>query len=520
MSELAEDPRVAELLLLLWDAPDREAGIAIVDLPDSLRAEDLLTACEGDRLIQFLRRNHCYHGGGPHRKLVLERGWSIAELHKPNRNQVWQLLEEAIGEDVPDEIRHRVRLGYFGSSKAARLALARSNGGEAFTLLERFPATSAGHVAFLQWVRDEVHRAAEAKRGQSGKEYSNATIESILRGIKWDEARRRVSKLSGLPVNAVDMVSSVLQRELSVGTVEQIDKLLTPSLRFLRSLLESASSRNSLTVMEPPELVELKRWISVDGVKGNWEHTISAAEYWGLDVDTRHRNIAFLLQQVIGGDPPENMIRDYLFRNHGIQPADPIDLEKLEKLLKADADRGRSSEMASNAGFAAATQNTTSTQPTPVGAGDMDEGEGDEKAKFRWTAPMLEGYVFALLKEVAYPTERDAVARIRAKAHKPAPSRTTLRKTYAWQNRPKKTANPSTTNEAQSGVSPAQSADSAASHEEVTNRIIDIAEMIGRQLTDDERGAVAWTIQQAGADEKTRDEAIGELIEGFTSGNK
>lgn len=50
MAELADNPRVAELLLLLWDAPDREAGIAIVDLPEPLREESLLSACEGEQL--------------------------------------------------------------------------------------------------------------------------------------------------------------------------------------------------------------------------------------------------------------------------------------------------------------------------------------------------------------------------------------------------------------------------------------------------------------------------------------
>ena len=144
-----------------------------------------------------------------------------------------------------------------------------------------------------------------------------------------------------------------------------------------------------------------------------------------------------------------------------------------------------------------------------------------ELAKFKWTPPLLEGYVLALLKEKEgeYPTEREAAEWIATKSRKPKPSRTTLRKTWAWQNRPKKTPIPRTTNEAQSGVSPAQNADAAVSHEEITDAVLDIEEKIHRQLVEDERAAVAWTLQEVGAGKKARDEAIAELIQGFRSGD-
>ena len=57
------------------------------------------------------------------------------------------------------------------------------------------------------------------------------------------------------------------------------------------------------------------------------------------------------------------------------------------------------------------------------------------------------------------------------------------------------------------------------SHEEVTHALLDIEEKLYRQLKDDERSAVAWTLQEAGADETARDEAIAQLIEGFRSGD-
>ena len=138
-------------------------------------------------------------------------------------------------------------------------------------------------------------------------------------------------------------------------------------------------------------------------------------------------------------------------------------------------------------------------------------------AKLKWNVPMLEGYVFALLKEVEYPKEREAVKWIANKSRRPEPSRTTLRKTFAWQNRPLKTPKPRTTNEAQSGVSPAQNEDTAVSHEVVMDTVLDIEEKLCRKLADDERAAVAWTLQQIGADKKKQDEQIRQLIQGFSS---
>ncbi|MCC7337877.1 MAG: hypothetical protein IT422_22545 [Pirellulaceae bacterium] len=140
-------------------------------------------------------------------------------------------------------------------------------------------------------------------------------------------------------------------------------------------------------------------------------------------------------------------------------------------------------------------------------------------AKFQWKPPMLEGYVRDLLKEIEYPKEREATEWIAAKSGKPEPARATLRKTYYWQNRPQKIPKPRTTNEAQSGVSPAENADAVVSHEEVTNAVLDIEEILHRQLVDNERDAVAWTLDEAGADEEKRDEAIAQLIQGFKSGD-
>ncbi|MDA7924696.1 hypothetical protein N9B60_04775 [Mariniblastus sp.] len=137
--------------------------------------------------------------------------------------------------------------------------------------------------------------------------------------------------------------------------------------------------------------------------------------------------------------------------------------------------------------------------------------------EFEWSPAMLEGYVAALLKEVEYPTQREAVGWIAKRARKRPASTSTLRKTYGWQNRPRKNVKPRTTSEAQSGVSPAQNADAVGS-KDVTDAVLDIEDKLHRQLVDDERDAVAWTLKNVGANEEKRDEAIRELTQGFRSG--
>lgn len=141
----------------------------------------------------------------------------------------------------------------------------------------------------------------------------------------------------------------------------------------------------------------------------------------------------------------------------------------------------------------------------------------DDKPKFEWSPPMLEGLVIALLKEIEYPTQRVAVAWIAKKTGRSAPSTSTLRKTYSWQNRPQKTPKKLTTNEAQSGVSSVMSADARISHEVVADTVLDIQEEIHRQLSEDEQAAVEWTLQQAGPAEDEREKAIKELVMGFRS---
>ncbi len=97
----------------------------------------------------------------------------------------------------------------------------------------------------------------------------------------------------------------------------------------------------TIEVVEPPELIHLRQWLAIDGIKGHWQHTIAAAEFWDLQVDAIHKDIAFLLHQVIGGDPSESTIRNYLFKVHGLLPSNTVSLAKLEMLLRKDAAQKR-----------------------------------------------------------------------------------------------------------------------------------------------------------------------------------
>lgn len=112
------------------------------------------------------------------------------------------------------------------------------------TMLDQFPTTSLGNLKFLERLRDEVNGAAEAKRHRTTMVYSNATLNSMISGIKWTEARLRTTQLSEFPSETVEELTGVLWRELDLGTIEQLDELLTPVVRKLRNAMEKPAIRS------------------------------------------------------------------------------------------------------------------------------------------------------------------------------------------------------------------------------------------------------------------------------------
>ncbi|MFN7878232.1 MAG: hypothetical protein ACK5PB_23135 [Pirellula sp.] len=89
----------------------------------------------------------------------------------------------------------------------------------------------------------------------------------------------------------------------------------------------------AIEVIEPPELIRIRQWIATDGVKGLWHATLAAVDFWRLDVDTLHKDIAFLLRQLFSGDPSEQEIRDFLFEEYGLLPSKNVSLLNLKELL-------------------------------------------------------------------------------------------------------------------------------------------------------------------------------------------
>lgn len=121
----------------------------------------------------------------------------------------------------------------------------------ALSLLHRFPNTTEGHVSFLEFVRDEVRYHANAKRHQLKLGYVNDTIESMVRGVKWEDALARLERLPDLPDNVVAELQSVLKRVLKPGTVEAIDKRLRPAVAALREAWDNDELADPPTSAKP-----------------------------------------------------------------------------------------------------------------------------------------------------------------------------------------------------------------------------------------------------------------------------
>jgi hypothetical protein len=137
------------------------------------------------------------------------------------------------------------------------------------TLLDRFPATPEGHIKFLEWVYIEVREQASALR--DGK-YPHESIENQLRsGIKWTEARRRLADLCDLPPDLSQQASSVLNRDLAIGSIELIERQMRPVVQSLRDFQDqnrdSRSPRHTklshLTALQAVK-AELELWNSLN----------------------------------------------------------------------------------------------------------------------------------------------------------------------------------------------------------------------------------------------------------------
>ncbi len=106
------------------------------------------------------------------------------------------------------------------------------------SILDRYPATLVGHVAFLDFLSYEVQCAVKGKQQQLAEWCSSDTLAGMVSEIRWAEARKRIAALADLPADIVKDTADVLASELNVETIEQIDERLQRSTKSLREAVD------------------------------------------------------------------------------------------------------------------------------------------------------------------------------------------------------------------------------------------------------------------------------------------
>jgi hypothetical protein len=124
---LPDDRRVNQLLLALWDAPKREFGLPVVDLPDEIRTDAVILSCLADQLVLFATPAFWTllpdWGGKPAGKRFSH--WIEQRKFDHSFETASALLRQVLTSDVRKEERTRLRLTELGELTAAKLALAR-----------------------------------------------------------------------------------------------------------------------------------------------------------------------------------------------------------------------------------------------------------------------------------------------------------------------------------------------------------------------------------------------------------
>ena len=122
-----DDRLVNQLLLALWDAPKREFGLPVVDLPDEIRTDAVVLSCLADQLVLFatprfwtLLPDWSGKSAGKRLSHWIEQRKFDHSIETPS-----SFLRKVLTSDVPEEQRTRLRLTELGELTAAKLALAR-----------------------------------------------------------------------------------------------------------------------------------------------------------------------------------------------------------------------------------------------------------------------------------------------------------------------------------------------------------------------------------------------------------
>ena len=124
-------PHVADALVRFLGAkPDGITSVA--ELPEHLRAADLLTVADADGIIEFGHRDSCYVGPEANRELRIDgdpdpRRWRFSRRSGQVGGSMDRFLAAVLAFDGDDRIREHVRLTAAGRVRASRLRLVRDD---------------------------------------------------------------------------------------------------------------------------------------------------------------------------------------------------------------------------------------------------------------------------------------------------------------------------------------------------------------------------------------------------------
>jgi|694.fasta_scaffold00110_88 hypothetical protein len=100
----------------------------------------------------------------------------------------------------------------------------------------------------------------------------------------------------------------------------------------------------SLQVVDPPQVKYLRKWLEIDGVKGDWENNRAGCKAWKLQFDELHEDVYTLLGAHGLTLLCEEHLKEYLLEHFQIIPSDNVNLGGLRELLRIDSIRLMPSE--------------------------------------------------------------------------------------------------------------------------------------------------------------------------------
>jgi hypothetical protein len=90
----------------------------------------------------------------------------------------------------------------------------------------------------------------------------------------------------------------------------------------------------SLKASDPPPVRSTKEWLSIDGVKGDWEARRASCKDWKLPFDKLHEDLYTLMAVRKLTLASTEEIQEFLFTVFGILPSQEITLETLKQYLQ------------------------------------------------------------------------------------------------------------------------------------------------------------------------------------------